>query len=197
MAHDHPNVVVLFGATGDLARRKLLPGLAHLSASELAPAIRVVGTSLEEMSDVQFREFARAAVEEFGSHPLTPEQWDSFDDLLRQTIETDFAPLYADLSTKADYEPGEIVDGDAVMAMCATRMKRDGELRRDTVVGTVLGVVVAREVFGWAQALGMGLVLGAVLAGQPAVADVVRRGLARLPRRRAAGWPDALEVSRW
>ncbi len=77
-----PHVVVLFGATGDLARRKLLPGLAHLSASELAPAIRVVGTSLEDMSDAEFREFARAAVEEFGSHRLTPEQWDSFDDLL-------------------------------------------------------------------------------------------------------------------
>ncbi len=35
-------------------------------------------------------------------------------------------------------EKGQIVDGDAVMAMCATRMKRDGELRRATVVGTVM-----------------------------------------------------------
>jgi phosphoglucosamine mutase len=35
-------------------------------------------------------------------------------------------------------EKGRIVDGDAVMAMCATRMKRDGELRRDTVVATVM-----------------------------------------------------------
>jgi phosphoglucosamine mutase len=35
-------------------------------------------------------------------------------------------------------EKGQIVDGDTVMAMCATRMKRDGELRRDTVVATVM-----------------------------------------------------------
>jgi phosphoglucosamine mutase len=35
-------------------------------------------------------------------------------------------------------EKGRIVDGDAVMAMCAARMKRDGELRRDTVVATVM-----------------------------------------------------------
>jgi len=35
-------------------------------------------------------------------------------------------------------ERGEVVDGDAVMAMCATRMKRDGELRGDTVVATVM-----------------------------------------------------------
>ena len=77
-----PHVIVLFGATGDLARRKLLPGLAHLATSELAPAIRVVGTSLEEMTDDEFREFARKACEEFGAHSLTPEQWDRFDDNL-------------------------------------------------------------------------------------------------------------------
>jgi phosphoglucosamine mutase len=35
-------------------------------------------------------------------------------------------------------EKGQIVDGDAVMAMCATRMKRDGELRGDAVVATVM-----------------------------------------------------------
>jgi phosphoglucosamine mutase len=35
-------------------------------------------------------------------------------------------------------EKGRIVDGDAVMAMCATRMKHDGELRRATVVATVM-----------------------------------------------------------
>lgn len=77
-----PHVIVLFGATGDLARRKLLPGMAHLATSELAPAIRVVGTSLEEMTDEQFREFARTAVDEFATHPLTPEQWERFDDNL-------------------------------------------------------------------------------------------------------------------
>jgi len=35
-------------------------------------------------------------------------------------------------------EKGQIVDGDAVMAMCATRMLRDGELRKGTVVATVM-----------------------------------------------------------
>ena len=43
------------------------------------------------------------------------------------------------------------------------------------VVGTVLGVVVAGEAFGWSQALGMAMVLGGVLAGQPAVAAWWRR----------------------
>lgn len=43
------------------------------------------------------------------------------------------------------------------------------------VVGTLLGVVIAGEAFGWAQALGMALVLGGVLAGQPSVAALARR----------------------
>lgn len=64
------------------------------------------------------------------------------------------------------------------------------------VVGTVLGVVIARETFGAAQALGMGLVLGAVLAGQPTAADAVRRGWARRPRRRPAVWAESVGVSR-
>ena len=73
-----PHVVVLFGATGDLARRKLLPGLAHLVASALAPDFRVVGSSLEPLDDEEFRAFARVAVNEFGSHPITDAQWDTF-----------------------------------------------------------------------------------------------------------------------
>jgi glucose-6-phosphate 1-dehydrogenase len=77
-----PHVVVLFGACGDLSRRKLLPGLAHLAASSLAPDIRVVGTSLEDHDDDGFRAFAKQAIEEFGSHRLTPEQWEAFSSAL-------------------------------------------------------------------------------------------------------------------
>jgi glucose-6-phosphate 1-dehydrogenase len=73
-----PHVVVVFGATGDLARRKLLPGLTRLSLSALAPELQVVGTSLEDHDDESFREFARRAVEEFGSHRPTDEQWATF-----------------------------------------------------------------------------------------------------------------------
>ncbi len=43
------------------------------------------------------------------------------------------------------------------------------------VVGTLLGIVIAAEVFGAAQALGVALVLAGVLGGQPAVAQAVRR----------------------
>ncbi len=73
-----PQVIVLFGATGDLAKRKLLPGMAYLVQSSLAPKIRVVGTSLENLTDDEFRALTKEAVDSFGTHKLTPEQWDSF-----------------------------------------------------------------------------------------------------------------------
>jgi glucose-6-phosphate 1-dehydrogenase len=73
-----PHVIVLFGATGDLSRRKLLPGLTYLALSSLTPDIQIVGTSLDELSDEEFRNFAHEAVMKFGTRPLTDEQWDDF-----------------------------------------------------------------------------------------------------------------------
>src|SRR6516225_5253338 len=63
---DH--IVVLFGGTGDLARRKLLPGLFRLAQAGLLPQhYRIIATSRGEVTDEGFREFAKVAVEEFGS----------------------------------------------------------------------------------------------------------------------------------
>ncbi|HET7304640.1 MAG TPA: glucose-6-phosphate dehydrogenase [Segeticoccus sp.] len=77
-----PHVVTLFGATGDLARRKLLPGLARLIADELAPEMQVVGSSLDDHDDESFRKFARAAVDEFAPNAMSEEEWDQFSDRL-------------------------------------------------------------------------------------------------------------------
>jgi probable blue pigment (indigoidine) exporter len=63
------------------------------------------------------------------------------------------------------------------------------------VVGTGLGVTIAGEAFGWLQALGMLLVLGGVVGGQPTTLAWVRRrvdvGLRRTPRRFASTCADA------
>jgi glucose-6-phosphate 1-dehydrogenase len=40
-----PHVIILFGATGDLAARKLLPGLLHLAVNGMMPDYRIVGSS--------------------------------------------------------------------------------------------------------------------------------------------------------
>jgi glucose-6-phosphate 1-dehydrogenase len=73
-----PHIVVLFGATGDLARRKLLPGLFHLSISKLAPEIRIVGTSLDDLDNDAFRALADKACREFSRHKITDEALDQF-----------------------------------------------------------------------------------------------------------------------
>ena len=73
-----PHVIVLFGCTGDLAKRKLLPGLAYLAQSELAPWIRVVGTAMEDLTTEDFRALAKRAVQEFGVHQLAEAQWALF-----------------------------------------------------------------------------------------------------------------------
>ena len=73
-----PHVVVMFGATGDLARRKLLPGLLHLSCSNLAPEIRIIGTSLDELDTETFRKLAHKACDEFRHHAISDELVDQF-----------------------------------------------------------------------------------------------------------------------
>jgi glucose-6-phosphate 1-dehydrogenase len=76
---DH--VLVIFGATGDLARRKLLPGLWHLAESRMMPdGYRIVGSSDDGLSSDGFRNFARRAVEEFGALKPAEGDWDAFAD---------------------------------------------------------------------------------------------------------------------
>ncbi|MCW0216454.1 MAG: glucose-6-phosphate dehydrogenase [Pseudonocardia sp.] len=77
-----PHVIVLFGATGDLAKRKLIPGMAYLMQSSLAPDIRVVGTAMEDITTEDFRTLARAAIASFGTHAMDDETWAKFSDRL-------------------------------------------------------------------------------------------------------------------
>ena len=79
LAPPDPHVIVLFGATGDLARRKLLPGLLHLAqAGLMPPSFRVVGTSLDELDDEGFRALARRAADDFARHRFDERQWTDF-----------------------------------------------------------------------------------------------------------------------
>ncbi|MGH3423722.1 MAG: glucose-6-phosphate dehydrogenase [Nocardioidaceae bacterium] len=77
------HVVVLFGATGDLARRKLLPGLLHLDSMGMIPELRVVGTSLDTFDHDRFAKFAREACEEFSTREFSGQEWDAFARKLR------------------------------------------------------------------------------------------------------------------
>jgi glucose-6-phosphate 1-dehydrogenase len=85
----HPQVVVLFGATGDLARRKLLPGLFHLASAGFIPGCRIIGVSLDEFGADEFRQAARSALDEFSARPVTPADWAAF------SASLDYLPLSA------------------------------------------------------------------------------------------------------
>jgi glucose-6-phosphate 1-dehydrogenase len=61
-----PFDLVVFGATGDLAIRKLIPALYHRDADgQLPPEARIIGVSRRALSDEEFRALARAAI---GAH---------------------------------------------------------------------------------------------------------------------------------
>jgi glucose-6-phosphate 1-dehydrogenase len=79
------HVIVLFGATGDLAKRKLLPGLFHLHAAGLMPhEYRIIGSSPAStaLTDEQFREHAEEACSDFCITKPTDPSWSSFADRL-------------------------------------------------------------------------------------------------------------------
>ncbi|MDE8650170.1 glucose-6-phosphate dehydrogenase [Novosphingobium album (ex Liu et al. 2023)] len=58
--------LLLFGATGDLSRRMLLPSLCALDADGLLdPQIEIVGTARSDLDDAAFRNFARESLEQF------------------------------------------------------------------------------------------------------------------------------------
>ena len=78
-----PQVVVLVGATGDLARRKLLPGLFHLASAGFIPGCRIVGVSLDQSDDAGFRRLARESLAEFSTRPVSDADWAGFADSLR------------------------------------------------------------------------------------------------------------------
>jgi glucose-6-phosphate 1-dehydrogenase len=74
-----PVTIVLFGAAGDLARRKLMPALYHLEVAKVLPdGWRLIASSSRELSDEEFREFARRSVEEFGRSSPEGEAWERF-----------------------------------------------------------------------------------------------------------------------
>ncbi|HVC30191.1 MAG TPA: glucose-6-phosphate dehydrogenase [Steroidobacteraceae bacterium] len=85
----YPQVVVLVGATGDLARRKLLPGLFHLAGLGFIPGCRIIGVSLEDMDAPGFRQVARAALDEFYTRKISEADWAAFAECL------DYVPLGA------------------------------------------------------------------------------------------------------
>jgi glucose-6-phosphate 1-dehydrogenase len=121
--------IVIFGANGDLAKRKLLPALYRLAYDRRLPAsFAIVGTSRTAMSDADFRGKMREAVQHFSEDgDFDASLWDRFaanihyaagdmndpalySEIVRKTQETGQRNILYYLSTQPSYY-GTVVDG--------------------------------------------------------------------------------------
>ncbi|MDQ2825199.1 MAG: glucose-6-phosphate dehydrogenase [Verrucomicrobiota bacterium] len=78
-AAPQPCTVVIFGATGDLTHRKLVPALYNLAADgELPPAVTVVGFARRKKNEDEFRKELEEATREFSRQSVRDEIWKTF-----------------------------------------------------------------------------------------------------------------------
>src|SRR5580658_4220993 len=71
-----PTVVVIFGASGDLTARKLIPAIYNLSYDNLLPAdFHLVGYGRKPISDGKFRKIASEAIKDFSRRKLDAKVW--------------------------------------------------------------------------------------------------------------------------
>ena len=79
-----PCVIVIFGASGDLTKRKLLPSLCNLVANGLlAEEFSIIGVGRKEWSDEDFRQQGREAVSEFATQKADPAVWNGIEQRMR------------------------------------------------------------------------------------------------------------------
>jgi glucose-6-phosphate 1-dehydrogenase len=75
--------IVIFGASGDLAGKKIIPALYNLAVAELLPEhYCVIGFSKEPWDDDAFRRHARESIETYSRTPLDEAVWKPFADSL-------------------------------------------------------------------------------------------------------------------
>src|SRR5690606_20158582 len=71
-----PTVVVIFGASGDLTARKLIPAVYNLGVDNLLPTdFHLVGYGRKEIPDDEFRTLASDAIKEFSRRELDQDVW--------------------------------------------------------------------------------------------------------------------------
>jgi glucose-6-phosphate 1-dehydrogenase len=101
VTHTLPSTMVLFGATGDLAQRMLLPSLYHLHRDGLLPAgFRVIGSARTVLDKAGFEQHASEAVRKF-----VPAEYVSED-------------MMAGFVARLDYVPSDAAAGTGFDALC-------------------------------------------------------------------------------
>jgi len=74
-----PCTIVIFGASGDLTKRKLLPALYNLKALKLLPEnFAVIGVAVTDSNDEIFRSQITSDIKQFATRPVDNDEWDDF-----------------------------------------------------------------------------------------------------------------------
>jgi glucose-6-phosphate 1-dehydrogenase len=75
-----PCAIVIFGASGDLTKRKLLPSLYNLAAIGILPEdFSIIGVARREISHEEFRAQMTEAIGKFGTQKIDPRLWQEFE----------------------------------------------------------------------------------------------------------------------
>jgi glucose-6-phosphate 1-dehydrogenase len=99
-----PCTVVIFGGSGDLARRRLIPALYNLLLDGLLPEkYAVLGLGRKHMTDEEFRAVAREGITRFSRQALSDEKWQGFaDHLFYQSGDTDDPVTFQQIKQRAE-----------------------------------------------------------------------------------------------
>lgn len=92
-----PHTILIFGASGDLTSRKLIPALYQLHRKKRMPDdVRIVGSSRTEFTDESWREKLHESTRQFAKNSFDEESWSTFAPCLH------YVP--GDISEKSDFE---------------------------------------------------------------------------------------------
>src|SRR5437773_522298 len=149
--------MVIFGATGDLSARKLLPALYNLAKQRLLPAgFTVVGAAIDDLSHDAFRKHASEVITKFSrTQPVEPQVLKAFLDSVHY-VKVDFSKLedFRALQQRADLLDHERLIGGNRVYYCATpppTYETITEQLKDSGMTKSAGFhrIVIEKPFGW------------------------------------------------
>ncbi|MFN2146679.1 MAG: glucose-6-phosphate dehydrogenase, partial [Anaerolineales bacterium] len=82
MENQHPTSILIFGASGDLTQRKLIPALFNLYRKDRLPEIQIIGTSRSLFSDDEFREHLLQGIQNFSPEDYQADKWNDFSQMI-------------------------------------------------------------------------------------------------------------------
>src|ERR1044072_2229305 len=104
LPHAEPCVVVIFGATGDLTKRKLMPALCRLIDQGCLESVRILGVGRSPMTDEEFQAQVHDALEDSKKiDHLDEETWQDFSNRLHYMAgELDVDATYQEVAARLE-----------------------------------------------------------------------------------------------